>query len=200
MVGAVLGAALGSKLVFWLHRPDLLLERLDTLPLILGGKTVLGGFLGGVIGVEIAKKCIGLKSATGDLFVLPVLVGLMIGRIGCFFGGLEDGTHGLPSGLPWAVDFGDGIPRHPTQLYELLFAAICFVALRSLLPRLQRPGDGFKLFMTAYLLWRLSSGFLKPRDVLYLNLLSGIQLASLAGLIYYLPHTFRIGGALCRPK
>jgi len=200
VVGAILGAAVGSKLVFWLHRPDLLWQRLDFLPQLMVGKTVLGGFLGGVIGVEIAKKSIGRSEATGDLFVFPILVGLMIGRIGCFFGGLDDGTYGLPSALPWAVDFGDGIPRHPTQLYELLFAAACFVALKRLLPHLPRPGDGFKLFMTAYLAWRFAADFFKPRDFLYFHLLSGIQLASLAGLVYYLPHSLRIGGACCRQK
>ncbi len=49
------------------------------------------------------------------------MFGLAVGRIGCHLAGLTDGTHGDPSSLPWAVDFGDGIPRHPVNLYEVIF-------------------------------------------------------------------------------
>ena len=51
--------------------------------------------------------------------VWPIAVGLAIGRVGCFLAGLHDDTYGLPTALPWGVDFGDGTPRHPTQLYEI---------------------------------------------------------------------------------
>ena len=199
-VGAILGAVIGSKLVFWLHCPDLLMTRLADPRQLMGGKTVLGGFLGGVIGVEFAKKRCGITAATGDIFVLPIMVGLMVGRIGCFLGGLSDGTHGLPSPLPWAVDFGDGIPRHPTQLYELVLVALLFPVISLVRSRVPQAGDAFKLFMFAYLVWRLLGGFLKPRDVLYFHALSGIQLASLAGLVYYFPHFLRIGVGICRAK
>jgi phosphatidylglycerol:prolipoprotein diacylglycerol transferase len=37
---------------------------------------------------------------------------------GCFFSGLTDHTHGCPTAVPWGHDFGDGVPRHPVQLYE----------------------------------------------------------------------------------
>ena len=30
-------------------------------------------------------------------------------------------SYGLPSNVPWALDFGDGIARHPTQLYDIAF-------------------------------------------------------------------------------
>lgn len=200
LVGAVCGAALGSKLIFWFHRPDLWPQTMNDLPQWFAGKTVVGGFLGGVIGVELAKWRIGLKQGTGDLFVFPVMLGLMIGRVGCFFGGIHDGTHGLPTNLPWAIDFGDGIGRHPTQLYEIVFVALCFAFLYGIRYRFPKAGDGFKLFMGTYLLWRLGSGFLKPRQVLYALQLSGIQWTSILGLFYYGPHLIRIGGTLCQRK
>lgn len=200
VVGAIIGAALGSKLGFFLERPDLVVARWGHPAELLAGKTVLGGFLGGVIGVETAKVRLGMTNSTGDGFLVPMALGLMIGRLGCFFGGLADGTYGLASALPWAVDFGDGIPRHPTQLYELIFAAAALSLISTLRQRLPEPGDSFKLFMACYLLWRLWVETLKPRPFLYGELISGIQILAVLGLIYYLPHFMRIGVHLCRPK
>ena len=60
--------------------------------------------------------------------MLPLAIGIAVGRLGCFFAGLPDYTYGSPAALPWAVDLGDGIGRHPVQLYESLamagFAAV----------------------------------------------------------------------------
>ena len=74
---------------------------------------IVGGLLGGWAGVEIAKRVLRIRYSTGDLFVFPLVVGMSIGRVGCFLTGLDDHTCGTWTGLPWAVDFGDG-PRHPT--------------------------------------------------------------------------------------
>ena len=41
--------------------------------------------------------------------VWPIAVGLGLGRVGCFLAGLHDDTVGLPTVLPWGVDFGDGV-------------------------------------------------------------------------------------------
>lgn len=198
LVGAFFGAVVGSKLVFWLHRPDTLLMRLADVHTLLVGKTILGGLLGGVVGVEFTKKWVGERRSTGDGFVVPVLVGLMIGRIGCFLGGLNDATYGVATRLPWGVDFGDGIARHPTQLYEILFAALCLYALTRV--RAPRAGDRFKVMMCLYLGWRCAVDLIKPQPILYFELISGIQLASLLGLVYYGPHMFRIGMFLWRQK
>src|SRR5258708_36630797 len=63
------------------------------------------------------------RRSTGDLCVYPLIFGQCVGRIGCFLTGLDDHTHGNFTSLPWGVNFGDG-PRHPTQLYEILFLLI----------------------------------------------------------------------------
>ena len=171
------------------------------------------------------KRYIGLRTSTGDLYAIPLALGIAIGRIGCFLTGLSDNTYGVPSNLPWAVDFGDGIPRHPTQLYEILFllALIPFlyrvlkkvslqnkialapetvilsgavtkrseVTAQSKDPHLTEkagsrflPGDAFKLFMVAYLSFRLLCDFLKPYPRLFLGL-GGIQWACVLVLLYY---------------
>jgi phosphatidylglycerol:prolipoprotein diacylglycerol transferase len=113
-----------------------------------------------------------------------LVVGIAIGRVGCFLTGLEDNTYGLPSNLPWAVDFGDGIPRHPTQLYEIAFLLLVLLpTLMWLKDRAPREGDLFKAFMVGYLAFRLGLEFLKPGDPIVG--LTGIQWACIAGLVWY---------------
>jgi prolipoprotein diacylglyceryltransferase len=127
----VAGAALGSKLLFWLEDPQLTWHNLHNPAYLMGGKTIVGALVFGLVSVELMKRYIGVHQSTGDLYAIPLAVGIAIGRIGCFLTGLSDNTYGTPTKLPWAVDFGDGIPRHPTQLYEIAF-------LVALIPTLYR--------------------------------------------------------------
>jgi phosphatidylglycerol:prolipoprotein diacylglycerol transferase len=146
-----------------------------------GGKTIVGGLLGGWIGVEFVKKISGIRSRTGDLFVVPLCIGIAIGRIGCFLAGLADDTYGTPTSLPWGVDFGDGIPRHPTQLYEVIFLTILAVILYHWNARPHREGIIFRAFMAAYLAWRFLVDFIKPQPLTHgMNM---IQWACIAGLV-----------------
>jgi prolipoprotein diacylglyceryltransferase len=82
------------------------------------------------------------------------------------------------------VDFGDGVPRHPTQLYEAAVMAAAAVVLGRLTRRPHREGDVFKLFMVMYFALRLAVDAIKP-DVRVLLGLSSLQWASLAVLVYY---------------
>lgn len=200
LVGAIVGAAAGSKLLYWLEDPLLTAgsvaglfnseTRLASLAYIMGGKTIVGGLLGGLIGVEWAKKLIGWKPSTGDDFALPLIVGMSIGRIGCFLTGLDDHTYGSPTTWITGVDFGDGIPRHPAQLYEIAFlgllAAFLIAIKRGRFPRLRNIPKGaiFQLFMIGYLLFRLFIDFMKPTIHPYFGL-NNVQVACILGLIYY---------------
>jgi len=190
--GCIFGAAIGNKLVFWIEMPHLFALYWNTPAAWLGGQSMVGGLLGGLIGVEVAKKLTGITRSTGDAFVFPVLLGLMIGRVGCFLAGLEDGTYGNPTDQPWGIDFGDGISRHPTQLYEIAFAGASWLALRRLQPLLApRPGLLFKTLLVGYLVWRLAVDGIKPVPYVYPLGLSGIQWVCLAALVVYLPVTVR---------
>ncbi|HWH69844.1 MAG TPA: prolipoprotein diacylglyceryl transferase family protein [Candidatus Sulfotelmatobacter sp.] len=197
LAAATVGGAVGSKVLSWFENPGYTFSHWTDVSVLFAGKTVVGGFLGGLAAVEITKAFQGVKTHTGDLFALPLILGTAVGRIGCFFSGLEDHTYGLPTALPWGVDFGDGIPRHPTQLYEVVFLALLAAAVLYAGRRMRQgallEGDPFKVFMIGYLGWRLAVDFLKPDIRLVLGL-SGIQLACVAGLIYYLPHILRMCG------
>ena len=184
------------------------------------------------------KRYIGLRTSTGDLYAIPLALGIAIGRIGCFLTGLSDNTYGTATNLPWAINFGDGIPRHPTQLYEIAFLLALIPLLlrvlnriailseaknltttpvilseavtqrsevtaqskdpapagsapaasgnspRALAPGTFLPGDAFKLFMVAYMSFRLLVDFIKPYPRIFLGL-GGIQSACAFTLLYY---------------
>ncbi|PYI51801.1 prolipoprotein diacylglyceryl transferase [Paenibacillus flagellatus] len=190
IVAAILGAAAGSKLLYWLENPAETWTRWNDYAYMMGGKTIVGGLLGGLIAVEWAKKRVGVTRSTGDDMAVPLVVGIAIGRIGCFLAGLDDHTYGTPTGWPTAIDFGDGIPRHPTQLYEIVFLLLLGAGL-SVLRRGARTGawrlpDGalFQLFMAGYLLFRLAVDFVKPTPHPFAGL-NNVQLACIAGLVYY---------------
>jgi len=170
--------------LYWFEEPALTAAHWRDPAYLVGGKTIVGALIGGLFAVEIAKRLLGITRRTGDLFAVPLCAGIAIGRIGCFLTGLDDHTSGVVTSLAWGVNFGDGIARHPTQLYEVLFA----LALGGFLwRRMQRPfdsGDLFKMFMVAYFGFRLLCDFLKP-EVRVLFGLSSIQWACLAMLCYY---------------
>jgi phosphatidylglycerol:prolipoprotein diacylglycerol transferase len=180
IAATALGALAGSRVLGLLEQAPRIGFHWQSL-LLPGGKTIVGGLLGGWLAVELIKPILHIKTRTGDLFAIPLCLGIAVGRIGCFLAGLADDTYGIPTSLPWAVDFGDGIPRHPTQLYEILFLLPLAVALHFLSKRPHPNGTLFRIFIAAYLLWRFAIDFLKPQPTVHgLNL---IQWACLAGLI-----------------
>jgi len=184
IAAAALGALLGSRVLGLAEQwPTVLTawraRRMLAVILAPGGKTIVGGLLGGWLGVECVKRVKGMRRRTGDLFVLPLCVGIAVGRIGCFVAGLADDTYGKPTDLPWAVDFGDGLGRHPVQIYEILFLALLGWVLSCdwSLPE----GARFRIFLASYLAWRVVIDFLKPQPLVAgMNL---IQWACLLGLV-----------------
>ncbi len=185
-VGAAAGALLGSRLLGLLEHPELLRHPPGGWLYYATNKTIVGGFLGGLIGVELTKKRLGITASSGDLMVFPLLLGLIIGRIGCHLSGLTDGTFGTATRLPWGIDFGDGIRRHPTNLYEIGFLLL-LGGLLWLLGRRRPLPDGrrFELFLAGYLLFRLLVEFLKPTVALPGLGLTAIQWACVGGVEYY---------------
>jgi len=185
IVGGMVGALVGAKALVLLQHLELLPQNWQQfLLLLIQGKTVVGAMLGGLIGVELTKKMIGVTRSTGDAFVYPLIVGTAVGRIGCFLTGLSDRTYGIATNLPWGIDFGDGVYRHPTQLYEIIFLVMLmgFLHIRN---RYQRQeGDLFKFYMIAYLGFRFLIDFIKPDFHPFLGM-TAIQIACLLALAYY---------------
>ena len=126
--------------------------------------SVAGALAGGILAVELWKWLHGVRASTGGPFVIPLTLGIIVGRWGCLFSGLSDQTYGTPTTLPCGVDLGDGVFRHPVQIYESLamaaFLAIYWTAL--LRDRRWVTHHGFHWFVIAYAVQRFLWEFLKP--------------------------------------
>jgi phosphatidylglycerol:prolipoprotein diacylglycerol transferase len=149
------------------------------------GRSILGAILGGIVVAEIYKAAFGIRVSTGAVFVLPLSIAIAIGRIGCFLAGIADYTYGTPTALPWGIDFGDGIHRHPVQLYEsfsMAGFAIFFLWLLHRRPKIAAAG-GFYLFAGFYGAQRFAWEFLKPYPTV-VGPLNVFHLAA-AGLVLY---------------
>jgi phosphatidylglycerol---prolipoprotein diacylglyceryl transferase len=195
IVAAALGALIGSKLPgIWTALSGAGPAPADSvfLPAWLGGKTLVGGIVFAWLAVEATKKFLGIKVSTGDAFIFPLLFAMVVGRLGCFLAGVADGTQGVATALPWAVDYGDGIPRHPSPLYEILFLLAWGSLLWALRERLA-PGARFKVFLLGYFPFRLAGDFLKPDPEVALGL-SSVQWTSILGLLMLAWQWNRYGG------
>ena len=182
IIGAVFGALLFSRLIAFFENPPLHYQQ-GWLAL-LNNKTIMGGLFGGLLGVELAKKVIGEKQSSGDLFTLPIIFGILIGRIGCFLAGIKEFTFGKETSFFLGMDLGDGLSRHPIALYEVAFLILLFILIKQIRASNLENGMLFKLFMISYFSFRFLMEFLKPNTFLFLGL-SSIQYLCLICLVYY---------------
>ncbi len=202
---AVLGGILGAKAYYLLLNFPLLLQ--DPLSLLLsrGGLVWYGGFLGGLLLVVWQIRRGGLPLPTlADITAPALAVGYGVGRVGCFLVGDDWGRPTgswvgirFPQGTPpTRVDiierefgiqvdpeliarYGEVVPVHPTQLYEVGLSLLIFALLWTL--RKHSHGKGW-LFM----LWLALAGgerflveFFRAKDDRFFGVLTLAQLISL---------------------
>ncbi len=198
IVAAVVGAAIGAKVLFWLENPLRTAHEWRNVEYLLTGKTIVGALLGGTLAVEFTKWRTGIRRRTGDLFAFPLAIGIAIGRIGCFLAGKQDDTYGSATSLPWGIDLGDGVRRHPVQLYEVA----AMVALAILLSRIHAPrfaeGDRFRIFALYYYSWRLFVDFLKPG--VRMGGLTALQWACAIAVLWYARDLWRMAASALKQK
>lgn len=95
-----------------------------------GGFAWFGGLVAGILALWVQGRQLGLSGLRMlDLASPAAAVGYAIGRIGCLTSG--DGDYGIPSNLPWAMGFPNGIDPtppgvrvHPTPLYECIIGLV----------------------------------------------------------------------------
>jgi phosphatidylglycerol---prolipoprotein diacylglyceryl transferase len=133
-----------------------------------GGLVVYGAFIGGVIAVLYFIRKHQLPTlATFDLIAPSMMIGLALGRVGCFLNGC---CYGGPTSLPWAVRFPAGsppfadqaesgliataanssVPIHPAQLYSAITAALIGWVLWTYYPFRRRDGQVIGLMLALY--------------------------------------------------
>jgi prolipoprotein diacylglyceryltransferase len=130
--------------------------------------SIAGALAGAILAVELWKWRKGVRESTGGPYVIPLCLGIVVGRWGCLFAGLRDDTYGVPTSMPWAVDLGDGIGRHPVEIYESLAMAIFLAFYWRALARGRSWAvrHGFHAFVLAYAAQRFAWEFLKPYPTL----------------------------------
>lgn len=181
-VAAVIGGVLGAKLWYVAATGELgsLFSR--------GGLVWYGGFLGGVAVVLLNGWRLKVPMRWTMELTAPALpAAYALGRLGCFLVGDD---YGVPSTLPWAVQFPQGLPPttagtlareygipipegvtpetvlavHPTQLYE----AALMIGVFMLLWRLRNHGKGtgwlFGLYLTLAGLERFLVEFVRAKE------------------------------------
>lgn len=165
VIGVVLGGRLGQVLFYepsyYFNNPT------EILAVWKGGMS----FHGGLIGVLLALWAFGRKTGRGFLqvgdFVGPLVpLGLMFGRIGNFINGELWGRPADPS-LPWAMIFPqvDGLPRHPSQLYQAGLEGLGLFALLWLYSAKPRPvGAVSGLFLVGYGAFRFIAEYFRNPD------------------------------------
>lgn len=192
IVGALIGALIGSRLLAALEDPNLFFHPPTWLYYYVN-KTIIGGIAGGIIGIEIAKKFLNINSRTGDSVVIPLLVAIVIGRIGCQLTGVSDGTIGSVCNYLWCFKQGDEFNRHPIPLYEIieLLAILPFV-YHAIKNKIYREGFVFRVFIIYYFALRFLYETLKDTSPLFLGF-SAIQITCLLFVIYYVSDSIKHG-------
>jgi phosphatidylglycerol---prolipoprotein diacylglyceryl transferase len=198
MLAAILGALIGSKI------PGLcdFFVATNSERTWLSSKTVVGGLLGGFIAVEMVKAIRGIRQATGDLWTQPVILGMILGRIGCFLAGPADGTWGRETssflGITVGVKSGSALTYHPAPLYEIAFLLLCSWMVFNLANKRPR-WNRYRIFLFAYLAFRLVIDTLKSDPILALSMTS-IQWACVLGMMGLLLNFKRFSDSHQTPK
>jgi phosphatidylglycerol:prolipoprotein diacylglycerol transferase len=154
LAGGALGAKIPIVILYWRE----MVGRQGAWDVLISGRSIVGGLLGGAVAVLLVKRALHIRERKGDLFAPAIALGMAIGRIGCFLRGC---CYGTPTTLPWGVDFGDGIARHPTQLYEALFMLGTFAGLMAIKDRAGPPGTLFRILMVSYFTCRFALEFIR---------------------------------------
>jgi phosphatidylglycerol:prolipoprotein diacylglycerol transferase len=145
----------------------------DVLNLAAGGLVVFGSLPTAALAAWrfAARRGLPLLELA-DCVAPGLLVGLALGRIGCFLNGC---CYGGPCDLPWAVQFppqsppwldqaarglipatsAGSLPVHPAQLYAALDAGLLAALAVAFTPLARRPGEVFALVLTLHPISRL---------------------------------------------
>lgn len=155
---AALGVILGGRLGYMIFygAKQLFDNPLSLFKLWEGGMSFHGGLLGVIIALKLFQPKVNKPFWEIADFVAPLVpLGLAAGRIGNFINGE---LWGRVTTVPWAMIFPntDGLPRHPSQLYELgLEGIILFIIIWTYAAKPRLTGRVSALLLIIYSLSRL---------------------------------------------
>ncbi|MHB1158993.1 MAG: prolipoprotein diacylglyceryl transferase [Chloroflexota bacterium] len=156
-----------------------------------GGLAIYGGLMGGMVGGAVAARRRGLPLwKLMDVAAPSMILGQAIGRVACFLNGEHQGP---PASLPWATSYvhpgslaPDSLPRHPAQLYEMLYDLLLFGLLLLLRRRVKQEGVLFTLYAALYAFGRFWISALREDAAFFMGLKEA-QVISIATFLLALP-------------
>jgi phosphatidylglycerol:prolipoprotein diacylglycerol transferase len=164
-LGVILGGRVGYVLFYnfdkFLENPLWLFKVWD------GGMSFHGGLIGVILAMLYFSKKIGCTFFQLADFVAPLVpIGLGAGRIGNFINGE---LWGKVTNVPWAMVFpgsGDGLPRHPSQLYQFALEGVALFCILWWFSSKPRPRMAVSaLFLLCYGCFRFFVEFFRQPDV-----------------------------------
>jgi len=167
VIGIILGGRLGYVLFYdfaaYIENP------LRVAMLWQGGMSFHGGLLGCILAMIFFARSKGFSVfSLFDIIGPSATMGLFLGRVANF---INQELFGKQTDAPWGVVFpitGDGIARHPSQLYEgILEGLVLFAVLRVLTHRylkLTNPGFVAGSFLIGYAVARIAVEFVRIPD------------------------------------
>ena len=205
---AAVGGIFGAKIYYLLENIDRVINSYDPMGMIFSGAGLvfLGGLMGSVICVSVVLRQNKVPWLTFANIIGPLIfLGYSIGRLGCFLVGDD---YGIPSSLPWALSFPNGIPPtttntfsdlypwvdisgynpgiltvHPTQLYE---AIVCFILFFIMWKYRKSPSIKdilFFLYLFLAGIERFLIEFIRTNQKYIFELFSGAQVISIIMVI-----------------
>ncbi|MYZ41484.1 prolipoprotein diacylglyceryl transferase [Schauerella aestuarii] len=173
---SVMGVVIGGRLGYVLfYKPSYYLAHpLEIFYLWEGGMAFHGGLLGVLLVFWLFARKRGVSFFTVSDFIAPLIpLGLAAGRLGNFINGE---LWGRPTDVPWAMVFpgsGDGVARHPSQLYQMGMEGILLFIVLWVFSRHPRPtGQVSAVFLIGYGTFRFLAEFTREPDN-FLGLLAG---------------------------
>lgn len=165
-IGVIVGGRLGYILFYEYNDFGAYIKNpLEIIATWHGGMSFHGGLIACVIaGWLFARKKNIPFAALADCTIVTAPIGLGLGRLGNFINGE---LLGRASNLPWAMIFPDGgpIPRHPSQLYEVLAEGVLlFIIMWTLRKRQFKDGMMVVFFLLFYGIFRFIIEFFKEPD------------------------------------
>ena len=201
---SALGGVFGAKAYYLLENLDDVLASNDPFGMIFSGAGLV--FIGGLIGAVTAVSIVIRKNnlpwfVLADILAPLIILGYAIGRIGCFLVGDD---YGIPSKLPWAISFPDGLPPttyesfqyrypwidisdfepgllsvHPTQLYEFFICLMLFFYLWNKRKNISVHGSLFFTYLICAGTERFLIEFLRTNEKYLFDIFSGAQVLSI---------------------
>ncbi|MDP6600363.1 MAG: prolipoprotein diacylglyceryl transferase [Candidatus Woesearchaeota archaeon] len=161
IVGTILGARIFYVLVY--NLPYYLNNPFEIIAVWHGGLAFHGGLIGAAIAIFYCtkKKKVDFYEIA-DIGVIPLALGLALGRLGNFINGE---LYGRITDVPWAVKFPDAEGfRHPSQIYESFKNLLIFFTLGIIKDKKLPKGFMFWLFVVMYSALRFVMEFFRQPD------------------------------------